>query len=186
MKKTIALAVALAALPVLIYLVNPYGTATQDVRARILGYVPYRIPSVAMSPTLQSNDFILVSAVAYMMGVPEINDIVVFKWPKDQSIYFVMRVMAKGGDVVSMTDGQVVVNGNAIDQSYVDEQNLVRTRGQNIASLEVPPDNLLVFGDNRDNSNDSRYWGFVPAKDVVGKVKLIWNADDKSRIGFVE
>lgn len=186
MNKAIWLSVMFLALPVVMYFLNPFGTATQDPRARVLGYAPYRIPSGAMRPTLQENDFILVSAVAYMNTQPGINEVVVFKWPKDLNINFVMRVVATGGDVVSMDEGIVVVNGEPIDQSYVNEANLIRTKQQNVASFTVPENQLFVLGDNRDNSNDSRYWGFVPVDDVVGKVEIIWKSEDWNRIGAVE
>jgi len=172
--------------PVIIYLVNPFGTATLDPRARIFGHVPYRIPSDSMHPTLQKNDFVLTSAMDYMDREPEINDIIVFKWPVDRDVEYVKRLVAKGGDTLHITQGQVYVNGVAIEQDYVDENNLVRSKETDMEPVRIPPEMLFVLGDNRDRSNGSRYWGFVPAKDVIGKVTRIWMSDDSERIGVVE
>ena len=173
-------------LPVLVYIVNPLGTATWDPRARIIGYVPYSITSKSMAPTIQVNDVILVSAAAYVFDEPVTNDLVVFKFPKDRSTDFIMRVVAIGGETFSIEQGQVIVNGNAVEQPYVDETNMVRTKKINLGPLQVPSEMLFVLGDNRDNSNDSRYWGFVPTEDVVGKVKMIIMSDDEKRIGKIE
>jgi signal peptidase I len=180
------LALLFVGLPILMYALNPYGTATWDPRARILGYSSYRIPSNSMSPTLQVNDYILVSAVAYASEEPDTNDIIVYRYPKQRDVEYAKRVVAKEGETLSIKDGQVIVDGKIIDQWYVDEVNMVRTRQEDLAPVEIPPDMLFVLGDNRDNSNDSRYWGFVPREDVVGKVTMIWASDDDTRIGDVE
>ena len=176
----------LIGVPLFVYATNPFGTASWDPRARIIGYIPYRIPSESMSPTLKKNDYILVSAAAYTLAGPEVNELIVFKYPKDRSIDFVMRVVAKGGQTISVKNGQVMVDGVAIDQSYVAEANMVRSKGGGFGPLEVPDNMLFVLGDNRDNSNDSRYWGYVPSEDVVGKVKLIWLSETADRVGEVK
>ncbi len=183
MKKSRILIIALIVLPALVYVLNPFGTATLDPRARIAGYAPYRVPSNSMKPTLQVNDYILVSAAAYALKEPDTNDLVVFRFPKDRRIEYAKRVVAKGGETVAIEKGQVIVDGEALDQWYVDEANTMRTRQENFGPLQVPPGMLFVLGDNRDNSNDSRFWGFVPLDDIVGKVVMIWMSDDEERVG---
>ena len=169
-------------IPVLMYIVNPFGASTYDPRGRIFGVVPYRIPSRSMEPTLQVGDFILVNAGAYRSSIPQINDVIVFKYPKSKEVNYVMRVMARGGETVLLKNGTVAVNGKTIEQPYLDATNSVRTNEMD-GSWTVPDDSLFVLGDNRDNSNDSRYWGFVPIEDVVGKVSMIWKSEDSDRIG---
>lgn len=170
--------------PVLMYIFNPFGTSTGDPRGRVLGVIPYRIPSGAMAPTLQSGDFILVNATAYMNGLPEINDVIVFNYPEDTDIDFVMRVIGTPNDKIEIKQGDILVNGVKIEQPYIDPENSVRT-SQTDLFIDVPENSLFVLGDNRDNSRDSRYWGFVPTDYVVGKVSLIWSSKDDDRIGKV-
>ncbi|MDH5353876.1 MAG: signal peptidase I [Gammaproteobacteria bacterium] len=164
------------------YIANPFGTSSNDPRARIFGIVPYRIPSKSMIPTLQVGDFILVKAGAYSSEIPEINDVIVFKYPENRNQDFVMRVVAREGENMTLSDGNLVVDGRDIDQSYLDLKNTIKSNSMD-GSLNVPEGHLFVLGDNRDHSNDSRYWGFVPIKDVVGKVSMIWMSDDIDRIG---
>ena len=183
MKKIILIVLILFIIPIIVYIANPTGTATLDPRARMFGVIPYHIPSNAMAPTLQKGDYIVVSSIAYMMSQPVINDVIVFKSPPNRDIKYVMRVVATGGQTVAVTDGNVLVDGNAIEQSYVDTSNNVQTSQKVLGPWTVPADMLFVLGDNRDNSYDSRFWGFVPVADVVGKVKLIWASDDSDRVG---
>lgn len=170
-------------IPLMMYVVNPFGTATYDPRARIFGFVPYRIPSQSMVPTLQVGDFIMVNAGAYTVNkIPDIDDVIVFKYPANRKVNFVMRVVAREGETVALNNGNVIVEGKTLDQAYVDPDNNIRANQVN-RSWTVPDGSLFVLGDNRDNSNDSRYWGFVPLEDVVGKVSMIWMSRDMERIG---
>lgn len=183
MKRIIIAVVAFAFITMIgMYVLNPFGTSTYDPRGRIFGYVPYRMPSKSMSPTLQVGDFILVSAGAYRKKKPNINDVIVFKYPKNRNIEYVKRVIGREGDTVSITDGVVKVNGKVVDQPYVMQKNNIRTSKLN-GTWTVPDGSLFVLGDNRDNSNDSRYWGYVPCSDVVGKVTSIWMSNNADRIG---
>ena len=168
------------------YLVNPFGTSSYDPRARVFGIVPYRIPSKSMIPTLQVGDFILVKAGAYTSEIPDINDVIVFKYPNNRNRDYVMRVVARGGENMTLSNGNLIVDGKHIDQSYLDPENTINTNSIEV-SIDVPEGHLFVLGDNRDHSNDSRYWGFVPIEDVVGKVSMIWMSEDIDRIGkYVE
>lgn len=185
-KKVIALSICITAVPIVFYVVNPYGTATYDPRARLLGIVPYQIPSNAMMPTLQKGDFILVNSAAYLGTQPEINDIIVFEYPENRHIDYVKRVVARGGDTLKIVKGKVWINDEELEQSYVADENNELTQQQHFGPIEVPPGMLFVLGDFRDNSRDSRYWGFVPIQNVVGKVTRIWQSDDASRIGPVK
>jgi signal peptidase I len=186
MSKRRGLFFVLIGLAILVYAFNPFGTATPDPRAGIAGYVPYPITRESMKPTLQTNDQILVDTTAYAKKYPAINDIIVFKFPRNRNVDYVMRVVAKDGDTIIIKKGQVIVDGKVLDQRYVDEGNNAQTMKKDFGPLEVPPGRFFVLGDNRDDSNDSRYWGFVRPDDIVGKVEVIYMSDDEERIGEVK
>lgn len=185
MKKIRIFVLMVAAIAIAMYIFNPFGVPTLDARARIFGATPFKVSSMAMAPTLQADELILVSTASYMNDDPAINDIVVFKVPFDKNVKYVMRVIARGGETIVMADGKVYVDGKEIDQSYLDPNNMSRTRRRGFGPLRVAPGHLFVLGDNRDHSNDSRYWGLVPRANVLGKVTMIWYSDDTDRIGGV-
>ncbi len=156
------------------------------------------IPSGSMLPTLQIGDHILVTKFNYGIKLPLIRstllpfgshkrgDIVVFIYPEDHSKDFIKRLIGLPGDTVEIRDKKISINGlpwNDTHGVYVDSMTLpaaVQPR-DNFGPVTVPEGSLFVMGDNRDESYDSRYWGFVPMKDVLGKALLIywsWNSED--------
>jgi signal peptidase I len=134
------------------------------------------------------------------IGEPKRGDVVVFLWPRDTSTYFIKRVIGLPGDFVSYKNKILTINDQRIPQQLIKEtkdqdgtakewpvlekqedlsgvQHLIYLRPDQPAvdfSLQVPPGNYFVMGDNRDNSYDSRYWGFVPEKDLIGKAAWIF------------
>ncbi len=164
------------------YALNPFGTSSRNLRARLFSYNTYRIPSGAMTDTLMIGDFIWVNTSAYSNSLPERNDVIVFRYPQDPSIEYVKCVIAQGGEKVRITEGRTAVDGKAIDQDYIDIKKLTNPNSLNMEEIEVPKDHLFVMGDNRDRSNDSRYWGFVPTGNVAGKVTHIWFSRNADRI----
>jgi signal peptidase I len=134
------------------------------------------------------------------IGEPKRGDIIVFLWPKDTSIYFIKRVIGLPGDVITYKDKVLTINGQLAPQTLLGEQtdqeganekfqvllkreNLlgiqheIYLRSDELASdfsVTVPQGNYFVMGDNRDNSLDSRYWGFVPEKDLIGKALYVF------------
>ncbi|MBO8137732.1 MAG: signal peptidase I [Desulfotomaculum sp.] len=138
---------------------------------------PFYIPSGSMEPTLMINDRIIVSKVSYYFGEPERGDIVVFKYPKDPSKNFVKRLIGKPGDVVELRSSKLYVNGQEVPENYL----LPGIRYADYGPVKIPDGHYLMLGDNRNNSEDSRYWGFLPEDLIIGKAVLIyWPID---RIG---
>ena len=158
----------------------------------------FKIPSGSMKPTLQIGDHILVSKFIYGVKIPYLNtvllpiknpqrgDIVVFKYPLDPKKDFIKRVIGLPGDVVEIRDKAVYINRQRLNHdvgvysdSHIIAGNL-RPR-DNLGPITVPSGGLFVMGDNRDESYDSRFWGFVPLRDVSGKAFIIywsWDSDD--------
>ena len=133
-------------------------------------------------------------------NIPHRGDVIVFAYPKDPSLSYVKRVIGVGGDIVEMRAGQAYVNGRALVESYVQRTDpwhdgydsefnwqreyLVRRTDEQLrhyrptrdtwGPLRVPEDKYFVLGDNRDNSADSRYWGFVDASAVKGRPLVVY------------
>ena len=167
-------------IPFLIYAMNPLGVPSYDPRGRLLGHIPFRIPSAAMAPTLVPNDFILVSTLRRRL---KLGDIIVFNFPLDPSVPFTKRVIGVGGDRIEYKDGVLVRNGAAVREPYVVSANAVQPFSVTLEEIMVPEGELFVLGDNRDNSRDSRFWGFVKESEVIGKAVYIWLSDDWERVG---
>jgi signal peptidase I len=123
-----------------------------------------------MQPAIHPNDILAVSAWAYRNADPLPGDIVVFQYPLDRSVVFAKRVIAAGGSTVENRDGVLFVNGKRVDEPYVDPQNNIKDISRRSYSVRVPANAFFVMGDNRDDSDDSRFWGFVPRSHMVGKV----------------
>ncbi|MBB3059492.1 signal peptidase I [Microbulbifer rhizosphaerae] len=160
-----------------VYLINPFGTATLDPRARIWGIMYYHIPSASMMPTLNPGDYILVKTFAYANTMPEIGDIVVYK-PPQLNVPFIGRVMARPGDNISVQDSIAIVNGQRQEENYI-----LKPEGvcyiRDFPETTVPDEALFIVGDNRCNSRDSRMFGTVSQNNLIGKVSYIWDSSDK-------
>jgi signal peptidase I len=187
----------------------------------------FKIPSGSMIPTLLTGDHIFVNKFAYGFKVPfsdfftdhptyivprdppSRGDIIVFKYPKDERVYFIKRVIGLPGDMIEIRNKTLFINQHSIDRSPVSgpvadkiyksfddpkysSSNLdlydehlgpvdhrimldkTNFSGDSFGPITVPANSLFVMGDNRDFSNDSRFWGFVPYRNVKGKAMVIW------------
>lgn len=148
----------------------------------------FKIPSGSMQPTIYIGDYILAKTKLFINNNISHGDIVIFKWPKDPSKNFIMRAIALGGDEIKIVDKKVYINGLIINEPYVinEDQNILRTGDyklrDNFGPVKVPDDSLFVLGDNRDRSNDSRFWGFVRKESIVGRASSIYWSWDKSEM----
>ena len=152
----------------------------------------YRIPSGCMLETLQIGYQLLVNRLAYGLFVPfkddpviswstpQHGDVIVFEYPMDPSKDFIKRVIGVPGDKVSMQDKVLYVNGVKMDEPYVQHIDAsIDPRRDNFGPVEVPPGKYFVMGDNRDDSRDSRFWGFVGFNAIQGKAVVIyWSWED--------
>lgn len=198
---------------------------------------PFKIPSGSMLPTLYVGDFILVNKFTYGIRLPIINqkiiplndpsrgDVVVFRYPRDESVDYIKRIIGLPGDKIEWRNKRLTINGTEIptrengdfvnrDRYIVSKQLEESIDGRNHAVLlesdappvqpyvepypyrdnchytreavtcTVPAGHYFVMGDNRDNSQDSRVWGFVPDRNLVGRAFFIWfNFSDIKRFG---
>jgi len=159
----------------------------------------FKIPSGSMLETLQIGDQILVNKFIYGVKIPftdgktlipvkdpERNDIVVFKYPEDPSKDYIKRVIAVAGDTLEIVNKKLYVNDKLVtDQSWAQYKDPRILPGQittrdNLRKITVPANKLFVMGDNRDNSHDSRFWGFVDLSEVRGEAIIIYWSWDKA------
>jgi signal peptidase I len=172
-------------------------------------FEPFQIPSGSMLPTLKIGYFILVNKFNYglrlpvlgttvvELGQPKRGDVMVFKYPDDNRINFIKRVVGVPGDTVEYRDKVVYVNGDAqtltvlpVDanigmpplteeaaEQLGEREHLIwrrQTQGRDFGPILIPDRQYFVMGDNRDNSNDSRVWGFVDDSLIVGRAFAVW------------
>ena len=135
------------------------------------GFQVARVEGHSMAPTLQDQDRLIVNKLAYRMGDPHIGDVVMLYYPNDPNKSFVKRVIAEEGDQLRIVDGKVYRNDVLLDDSFVPPD----YRSHDDWGPQVIPEGYyFVMGDHRNNSSDSRHWGFVPKKYIIGKVQLRW------------
>jgi signal peptidase I len=147
---------------------------------------PRYIPSDSMIPTLQIGDRLVIEKVSYHFHPPQFGDIVVFEPPpqlqrlgyaKDQA--FIKRVIGQPGETVYVRGGKVYVNDRPLTEPCI-----AAPPDYILAPAQVPADAYFVMGDNRNNSNDSHVWGFLPSKNIIGHAWLrFWTFD---RIGWIK
>jgi signal peptidase I len=151
----------------------------------------FKIPSGSMENTLLIGDHILVNKLLYGIRIPftdqrwprlaepKQGDVIVFVYPQERNKDFIKRVIAVGGDTVEIKDKKVFVNGKEVSSPYARFVTSVSLPADisprdNMPPVTVPEGHLFVMGDNRDQSHDSRWWGFVPVEDVKGEAFLIY------------
>lgn len=165
----------------------------------------FKIPSSSMEPTLLVGDHILVSKFIYGIRIPftdikffqykkpQRGEVIVFIFPKDRSKDFIKRVIGTEGEKVEVIRNKIYINDKLIDDPwgfYADKNEWMRffQPTEKYGPKIIPKDSLFVMGDNRDNSQDSRFWDFVPVKDVKGKAFTIyfsWNGNAEDLLGKV-
>jgi len=137
----------------------------------------YMVEGPSMRPTLVNSERLVVNKFIYRFKAPEKGDVLVFRYPKDPSRDFIKRVIAVAGDTIEVKDSHVFVNGQLLNEPYI----LEKTIHNPYPLATVPEGHIFVMGDNRNNSEDSRFKdvGFVPLEMVKGKaVMIFWPIDN--------
>jgi signal peptidase I len=149
----------------------------------------YRVDSGSMEDTMLEGDYIFVNKLAYQFGSPKIGDIIIFQSPLNPTKDYIKRVIALPGETVEVIDKIVYVD-NRLAEIYPGAKNtdpkimpMQLTFRDNFGPVQVPAGQYFVMGDNRDNSQDSRFWGFVPEENIKGKALFVywsWVPDAKA------
>lgn len=152
---------------------------------RVFVAEPRYIPSDSMLPTLEMGDRLVVEKISYRFRPPVTGDIIVFDPPqqlqtlgyaKDQA--FIKRIIGESGQIVSIANGKVYLNSEPLQEDYIAEPPAYQW-----GPFQVPSEEFFVMGDNRNDSNDSHIWGFLPRKNIIGRARFrFWPLN---RIGFV-
>ena len=152
----------------------------------------FKIPSGSMLETLQIGDHLLVNKFLYglkwplsdhyaIQGVdPERGDIVVFRYPNNRDIDYIKRIIGVPGDVIEIRSKQLIRNGQPVNESYIkhSQPTLMLPVRDNYGPVTVPDGKYFMMGDNRDDSQDSRFWGFVDRPDLHGKAwRIYWSSE---------
>lgn len=147
---------------------------TKYIRANIVQ--AFKIPSEAMRPTLVEGDKLFVDKTIYRKSEPERGDIIVFDYPADPKKSFIKRLIGLPGEKVEIRDGKILINDVVQTQGKLSAIYYYNHEpyGESGKTVAVPTDSYFVLGDNSSNSNDSRFWGFVPKKNLIGKAYKIW------------
>jgi signal peptidase I len=132
----------------------------------------FQVEQYSMEPTLLPHDRVLVNKFLYRLREPRHGDIVVLRYPRDPHRNYIKRIVGLPGDKVQITDGHLVVNGERIVELYVNDKSGKPSGNYDVTT--VPEDSFFVLGDNRNNSEDSRAFGFLKRSQVVGQAVMIY------------
>ena len=135
------------------------------------GFQVARVEGQSMAPTLADQDRLIVNKFAYRLGVPRRGDIVMLYYPLNPDKSFVKRVIAEEGDEVRIVDGRVYVNDVPMVDDFVPPE--YRSH-DDFGPTRIQEGYYFVMGDHRNNSSDSRHWGMVPKKYIIGRVQVRW------------
>ncbi len=146
---------------------------------------PFIVRGSSMEHSFYDGEYLIVDEISYRFEQPERGDVIVFKYPKDITQYYIKRIIGLPQETVEVTDGEVIIynnkypEGEKLEEKYLDG---VETPGN--LKVSVPANNYFVLGDNRRASSDSRVWGFLPKDDIIGRVWV--RGLPPSRIGAIK
>lgn len=127
-----------------------------------------RVESISMQPNLNEGEFVVVNRLAYRWDEPQRGDIIVFRFPGNPQKRYIKRIIGLEGDIISILDGDVLVNGEILDEPYI------AATPTYSGEWLVERGSVFVLGDNRNNSNDSKNWGSLDEESIIGKAILVY------------
>jgi signal peptidase I len=146
----------------------------------------FNIEGTSMEPSLHNQELILVDKWTYLFRPPARGDVIVFVAPPNPSQDYIKRVVGLPGDVITINNTTVIVDGVTLRETYVDPNNQGNIYDyKHIANMVVPPNHYFVLGDNRRGSSDSRDWGFVPKKNIIGRAAIVYWPLQQDNDGFL-
>ncbi|MEO7019980.1 MAG: signal peptidase I [Ktedonobacteraceae bacterium] len=147
----------------------------------------FNVDGTSMEPNLHNTELIIVDKWTYLFHPPVRGDVIVFAAPPHPDMDYVKRVIGLPGDVITIRGTTVIVDGVTLSESYVDPQNQGNPfASKNITNLVIPAGDYFVLGDNREVSSDSRDWGYVPVKNIVGRAAIVYWPLGQDNNGFLK
>jgi signal peptidase I len=147
----------------------------------------FNVDGTSMEPNLHNTELILVDKWTYMFRAPTRGDVIVFVAPPHPDMDYVKRIIGVPGDVVTIRNTTVIVDGITLNETYVDPQNQGNPfSSKKITNLKVPDGDYFVLGDNRAVSSDSRDWGFVPKQNIIGRAAFVYWPLGQDNNGFLK
>lgn len=147
----------------------------------------FNVDGTSMEPNLHNTELILVDKWTYLFRAPARGDVIVFQAPPHKELDYVKRVIGIPGDIITIRNTTVIVNGVTLKEIYVDPRNQGNLfASKNITDLKVPDDSYFVLGDNRAVSSDSRDWGFVPKANIIGRAAFVYWPLGQDNNGFLK
>jgi len=133
---------------------------------------PFIVSGASMEPTFDSGQYLIIDELTYHFAEPERGDVIIFRYPRNPSEFFIKRVIGLPGETVEVTPGSVaVVKQEGITETFI-EPYLVNRGNVGTVTMALGPDEYFVMGDNRPNSSDSRSWGAVPRQNIIGRALM--------------
>ncbi len=145
----------------------------------------FNIEGTSMETSLHDRELILVDKWTYLFRTPARGDVIVFHAPPNSSQDYIKRVVGIPGDVITIQNTTVIVDGVTLHETYVNPDNQGNIYDYKHINEVVPPDNYFVLGDNRKGSSDSRDWGFVPQKNIIGRAAFVYWPLQQDNDGFL-
>ncbi len=143
----------------------------------------FHIEGHSMEATFHDQEYVIVNKASYLFQPPARSDVIVFHYPLNPQEDYIKRIIAIPGDVISVINQTVIVDGIQLNETYVRKEN----QGNPYPSFTkriVGPNEYFVMGDNRAGSSDSRQWGFVPRQDIVGQVLAVYWPFEVDNLGI--
>lgn len=130
---------------------------------------PFVVSGASMFPTFHNGDYLIVDELSYRLNDPKRYDVIIFKYPKDTSKFFVKRVIGLPNETVEIHKNEIIIKNETNKEGFVLDQSFIENNTQENISFQLAEDEYFVMGDNRIASSDSRYWGAVKRELVVGR-----------------
>lgn len=139
---------------------------------RVFVASPFIVDGESMHPTFSNFDYLIVNELLYRFRAPERGDVIVFRYPRDPSIFYIKRIIGLPGETVSVNRGIVSITTGSEEKIQLSEPYIVNEDATYTKNFSLGADEYFVMGDNRPNSSDSRVWGVLPMKDIIGRADL--------------
>ena len=146
----------------------------------------FNVDGTSMEPNLHNTELILVDKWTYLFRTPARGDVIVFIAPPHPELDYVKRIIGLPGDVVTIHDTTVIVDGVTLNETYVDPRNQGNLFAYKNIDEVIPPDQYFVLGDNRAVSSDSRDWGLVPKQNIIGRAAFVYWPLGQDNNGFLK